>query len=114
MNANSLTQPVKARMEQALQEAFAPVYLHVIDESHLHSSSHANAQTHFQICVVSDAFEGKTRLACHRLVQELLSQELSGIKAFSLYTWTPQAWAAQGQDPGRIASPHCAGASKRT
>ena len=92
---------VKERIEGKLTAALAPVALDVIDESHKHAghighpaSGHPGAlsssETHFQVKVVADAFIGKTRLARHRLINELLAEELrSGVHALAIEARAP-------------------------
>lgn len=64
-----------------LATAFAPATLDVVDESHRHEG-HAGhregGETHFSVYIVSEAFRGKSRLECHRMVNETLSAELKG------------------------------------
>jgi BolA family transcriptional regulator, general stress-responsive regulator len=64
-----------------LNEAFIPESLDVIDESHLHEG-HAGhrpgGETHFRVHIVSKAFEGKSRIDRHRMINTLLAPELSG------------------------------------
>jgi BolA family transcriptional regulator, general stress-responsive regulator len=55
----------------ALRERLDPVRLVVEDESHRHighAGWRAGGETHFRIDVVSQAFEGKSRLERHRIV----------------------------------------------
>ena len=76
-----------------LTEAFAPQSLKVLDESHQHEG-HAGhrpgGQTHYSIYIVSRAFKGKTRLERHRMINQLLSAELTGgIHALAIHAATP-------------------------
>ncbi|WP_454909430.1 BolA family protein [Variovorax gossypii] len=68
--------PTAADIEAALREALAPTQLEVIDESAAHAGhSGANAQgrgTHFRVRIASPRFEGKPRVARHRLVYDAL------------------------------------------
>ena len=77
----SADQPVKHTITNKLREAFTPESLDVIDESHLHEG-HAGhrpgGETHFRIYIVSDAFEGKSRVERHRLINDALAAELAG------------------------------------
>jgi BolA protein len=61
------------RIEALLRDRLAPVHLVVEDESHLHRG-HAGAKEggHFRVTVASAAFEGKTLLEQHRLVQDIV------------------------------------------
>ncbi len=64
-----------------LREAFTPESLDVADESHLHEG-HAGhrpgGETHFRLYIVSQAFEGKSRIERHRMINATLSAELAG------------------------------------
>lgn len=69
--------PVRARdIEQQLQARFQPTRLEVLDESAAHAGhAGANAEgfgSHFRVRIVSAAFDGKTRVASHRLVYDEL------------------------------------------
>ena len=81
-----------------LREAFTPESLDVTDESHLHEG-HAGhrpgGQTHFRIYIVSPAFQGKSRLERHRMINTTLSAELAG---------SVHALAIQAQAPGENAA----------
>lgn len=54
----------------------APTCCEIIDESHLHAGHGGfDAEgSHFFLTIGSPVFEGKTLLACHRLVYEALSE----------------------------------------
>ena len=85
----SVAEIIKKKLEQRL----APSALEVVDESHLHAG-HAGAreggESHFRILVVSDQFEGLTRVARQRLVNETLREELDGpIHALAMKTLSP-------------------------
>jgi len=77
-----------------LREAFAPESLEVTDESHLHEG-HAGhrpgGETHFRIYIVSAAFEGKSRIERHRMINTTLAAELAG---------SVHALAIRAQAPG--------------
>jgi len=77
-----------------LTAALAPKSLEIVDESHLHAG-HAGArpegETHFRVHIVSDAFDGLSRVNRHRLVNKALSLELSSsVHALALSTLTPE------------------------
>jgi len=63
-----------------LSAAFAPQTLDVIDESHLHAG-HAGhrpgGETHYRVHIVSEAFQGKSRIDRHRMINQTLSGELA-------------------------------------
>jgi BolA protein len=64
-----------------LREAFAPQSLEVRDESHLHEGHAGHApggETHFRVNIVSPAFQGKSRIERHRMINTVLAAELAG------------------------------------
>jgi BolA protein len=72
---------VRETIEAKLRAALAPESLMIVDESEKHRG-HAGwregGETHFRISVVSDRFAGLSRIARHRLVNEVLADELAG------------------------------------
>ena len=81
------------RIAGALEQRFAPAKVAVVDDSTRHAG-HAGAapggETHYRVAVVSPAFEGLSRLARQRLVNELLRDEFaSGLHALSLDLKSP-------------------------
>ncbi|PIQ44214.1 MAG: BolA family transcriptional regulator [Gammaproteobacteria bacterium CG11_big_fil_rev_8_21_14_0_20_46_22] len=65
----------KQYIETELTTHLAPSVLKVMDESHLHAG-HAGAQSgasHFAIEIAAKVFEGKTRVAAHRMIYALLA-----------------------------------------
>jgi len=79
-----------------LREAFSPESLDVADESHLHEG-HAGhrpgGETHFRVYIVSPAFEGKSRIERHRMINLALAAELAG---------SVHALAIKAQAPGEV------------
>ena len=87
------------RLAQALRERLGAVHVEVVDESHLHAG-HAGAEGgggHFRALVVSDRFEGLSRVAAQRLVYASLEEELaSWIHALALRTVPASQWPDGG------------------
>ena len=80
-------------IEETLRSELAPVALDVIDESHLHAG-HAGArpggETHFRLDLVSAAFEGKSRVERHRIVNRALDEAFRrGLHALAIRARTP-------------------------
>jgi BolA protein len=76
-----------------LNEAFKPESLDVVDESHLHEG-HAGhrpgGETHFRLYIVSPAFEGKSRIERHRMINAALTAELAGsVHALAIHAHAP-------------------------
>jgi BolA protein len=76
-----------------LTEAFNPESLRVSDESHLHeghSGHRPGGQTHFRVYIVSTAFEGKSRVERHRMINGILAAELAGsVHALAIHASAP-------------------------
>jgi BolA protein len=102
---------VQSTIHDKIVDALAPAALEVINESHMHRVA-KNAETHFKVVVVSESFEGKALLARHRIVNELLADELEGpVHALSIHAYTPKQWAERGGEIPK--SPPCRGAGKK-
>jgi BolA family transcriptional regulator, general stress-responsive regulator len=84
----------KDAITNKLREAFSPESLNVMDESYLHEG-HAGhrpgGETHFRVNIVSGAFEGKSRIERHRMINAALERELAG---------SVHALAIKAQAPG--------------
>jgi BolA family transcriptional regulator, general stress-responsive regulator len=95
----------QTQIETLLVQTFAPKHFSVENESHMHSSG-AGAETHFRVVLVTDAFEGKSLVARHRLVNEVLKPVFAGgLHALSVIPKTVQEYATTGELPK---SPACA------
>jgi BolA protein len=83
-------------IETRLRERLSPLHLEVIDDGAQHAG-HAGAASgggHFSVFVVSASFEGKNRVARHRLVYDLLQDMMQGsIHALALRTVAPSEWS---------------------
>ncbi|MGO8953966.1 MAG: BolA family protein [Rhodomicrobium sp.] len=89
---------VEEYIREKLSKAFAPSDLIVENESAKHAG-HAGArdhlgrhtgETHFRVVVVSAAFEGKSLVERHRLINAVLKDELAGpVHALAIKASTP-------------------------
>jgi len=80
-----------ADIETALQAALQPQQLAVQDDSHLHAG-HAGAREgrHFSLRIVSERFNGLSRVARHRLVYDSLHDLIPrGIHALAIDARAP-------------------------
>ena len=85
---------VQHTITNKLREAFVPESLDVTDESHLHEG-HAGhrpgGETHFRLHIVSPAFEGKSRIERHRMINAALAAELAGpVHALAIKAEAPE------------------------
>ena len=82
------------QIRKKLTEKFNPVQLEVEDESHLHAGhmgARPEGETHFKVMVVSSDFEGQSRVIRHKMVYDVLADELAGpVHALALKTKTPE------------------------
>ncbi|KAJ9072507.1 BolA domain UV induced protein Uvi31 [Entomophthora muscae] len=85
--------PIHTAIEQKLTLELKPLKLLIENESHKHASHSAmrgvdSKETHFKITVVSDLFQGKTLMQQHRLIYDILKEEMGDgkIHALSLKT----------------------------
>ena len=85
---------LKERIESNLRNAFAPIFLEVVDESHLHvghDNHKPGMQTHFSVTLVSHRFSGLNRLERHRKVYDVLEGALKdGVHALRLKLVSPE------------------------
>ena len=101
---------VQNTIEEKISKSLRPAYFEVENESHRHNVP-PGSESHFKVTVVSEQFNGKTLIARHRIMNQLLAEELSGsIHALALHTLTPQEWQQKGEQAPK--SPPCLGGSK--
>lgn len=90
--------PIATIIREKLTAALAPIRLEIEDDSWRHAGHHheggmdaqPGGESHFNLVVVSDAFEGEGRVQRQRTVNRLLREELAGpIHALSIKALTP-------------------------
>ncbi|XP_019052544.1 PREDICTED: protein BOLA1, chloroplastic [Nelumbo nucifera] len=84
-----------SRIKHKLQSALEASVLEVEDVSYQHAGHAAvkgsTNETHFNVKIVSPKFRGQSLVKRHRMVYDLLSEELqSGLHALSIVAKTPQ------------------------
>lgn len=78
--------PIAQIIRQKLESALSPQRIDLEDDSARHAGHHQEGgmdakpggESHFNLVVVSDAFEGQNRVARQRMVQKILAAELEG------------------------------------
>ncbi|KAF5314340.1 hypothetical protein D9619_011907 [Psilocybe cf. subviscida] len=73
--------------EKAIKRAIPVTHLEIEDQS-------SGCGDNYAIVLVSEAFQGKTTLARHRMVNELLKDQIAQMHAFSQKTYTPSQYDA--------------------
>ena len=84
---------LKEWITRTLDERFRPTVLTVVDESHQHAG-HAGwregGETHFRLDIVSKAFQGKSRVERHRMVNAALAPAFErGLHALAIQARAP-------------------------
>jgi len=98
----TMDQIIRSKIEQE----FAPQELILLNESHMHAGPAANS--HFNLTLVSDLFEGKRPVARHQMIYKVLADELAGeVHALVLHVFTQAEWEQAGHKSH--ASPDCQG-----
>ncbi|NWE50825.1 BolA family transcriptional regulator [Brevundimonas sp. P7753] len=78
--------PIATLIREKLTAAFAPQRIDLEDDSWKHAGHHHEGgmdakdggESHFQLTIVSDAFEGQGRVARQRAINAALKEELAG------------------------------------
>ncbi len=79
-------------IEQRLRQAFDPVSLEVLDQSHLHTGHEGakNGGGHFDVRIVSERFAHQNQVKRHRLIYDALDELMSTeIHALGIKAYTP-------------------------
>lgn len=91
--------PVATIIRAKLTDGLAPQRLEIEDDSWRHAGHHheggmdarPGGESHFNLVIVSDVFQGQSRVARQRAVNALLKAELAGpVHALSIKALTPQ------------------------
>ena len=101
---------VEADIRLKLVAALDPVHLDVTNESPMHNVP-SGSESHFKLVIASRRFEGKRLIGRHRLVNQVLADEIAGpVHALAIHAVTPDEWCrTAGKAPD---SPLCRGGSK--
>lgn len=101
---------IQTNIEDKITQALQPEFLEVVNESNMHNVP-PGSESHFKVTVVSREFDNKMLVARHRLLNQLLKEELDGpVHALSLHTLTPAEWQEKNGEIRK--SPPCLGGSK--
>ena len=88
---------VQAIIEKKISDNIQLEFLKIENESDRHAVP-ANSETHFKVTIVSNEFEGTPLISRHRLINNLLKDELAGpVHALALHTMTATQWKVKNQ-----------------
>ncbi|CAH0380736.1 unnamed protein product [Bemisia tabaci] len=98
--------PIESSIRKKLTESLSPMHLEIVNESYMHNTP--DSETHFKLLIISTAFLNKSPIQRHRMVYELLDEELKkGVHALSIVAKTPDQWHEGKRDISP--SPKCRG-----
>ncbi|MEE2957264.1 MAG: BolA/IbaG family iron-sulfur metabolism protein [Pseudomonadota bacterium] len=101
---------VEEKIKNKLKRSLLPSFLKVMNESYMHQVPE-KSETHFKVIIVSTKFSGKSRIARHQLVNQILAEEIKGpVHALSMQTHTLEEWEQNGKVV--LESPLCIGNEK--
>ena len=102
MVSSSTQGPIYSRIQEKLTQELSPTHLQIDDESHKHAGHAAMrektaSETHFNVTVVSQKFDNLPLIQRHRLVNDILADEMNEEKggtvhALSIKAKTPAQW----------------------
>ncbi len=102
---------IQADIEQKLANGIQAKHLEVVNESGNHNVP-PGSESHFKVVIVSEDFADKKLLQRHRMINQVLAEELQGkIHALALHTYTEAEW--QEQSGNAPMSPPCLGGSAK-
>ena len=110
--------PLEESLAGKLGSKFVGDFLRIRNESMGHGfqqtvdTGSSVKETHFNILVVSQQFQGLSLLKRHRLVQLCIAEEAKQLRAVSLHTHTVAEWEQVGEQNAR--SPSCASTNAST
>ena len=100
---------IETSIRNKVLSAFQPAFIELENESSNHHVP-PGSETHFKLILVSEKFQGVSRVDRQRRVYELLSDERAqGLHALAMWTFTPEEWA---KAPQNLESPNCRGGGK--
>ena len=102
-----MSKSLQETMTEKLTQELKPQLLELVNESHMHGRPQY-AETHFKLLVVSEKFQGLSRIDRQRMVNNLFDFERSqGLHALTQKTLTPAEYETQ-KDTLDFQSPACA------
>lgn len=87
-----MTEDRPALIRRELESTLSPTELLIKDQSHLHAGHEGarDGRGHFDVTIVSTAFEGQNRIQRHRMVYDALTELLAtDIHALRIKAFTP-------------------------
>ena len=104
MDANLTSEEL---IHSILQDELLPEYLEVVNESSQHNVP-PNSESHFKVVIVSSAFDEKSRIQRHQMINAILKDALKGpIHALSIQAHTVAEW--EERSGSVLRSPDCIG-----
>jgi BolA protein len=100
---------VQRRIDAKVRQGFSPSHLELVNESSMHNVP-PGSESHFRLVVVSESFQGRSRVQRHQAVYRTLAEELDGpVHALGLQTFTAGEWE---EEQRKLDSPPCLGGER--
>ena len=106
---------IQTEIEGLVRNEFEPVYFELVNESDMHSGP-PGRESHFKLTLVTNKFEGLSRVSRSREVYKVLGDLLgtksnSKVHALALHLYTEAEWDKLKKSPD---SPLCANAPRKS
>ena len=97
---------IEKEITAKLSTVFYPEHLELLNESHMHAG--LATDSHFNLILVSQAFEGLKKVQRHQAVYKVLAEELAGpVHALALHLYSRTEWDISAKEIQK--SPYCEG-----
>lgn len=95
---------IQSQIEQAIDSGFNIDFMQLENESHMHSGP--ATESHFKLTLVSQDFNGFSKVKRQQAVYKVLTSIMPQFHALALHTYTPEEWVENNQSVP--SSPKCA------
>ncbi|BBP44110.1 BolA family protein [Thiosulfativibrio zosterae] len=84
---------LQQQIETQITQNFPVAFMQLDNESHMHSGP--ATESHFKLTLVSEAFQGLSKVKRHQKVYQVLAEQMPQFHALALHTFSPEEWGAQ-------------------
>ncbi len=88
---------LQALIEEEINKGFSVCHLILENESQMHSRG--ELESHFKLVLVSNDFEGVTKVRRHQSIYKVLSELMPQFHALALHLYTEKEWAVLSELP---------------
>ncbi len=88
---------LQSKIEQKVAECFSVINFSIENESYLHSRG--EPESHFKLLLVSNDFEGVSKVKRHQSIYKALSELIPQFHALALHLYTEKEWLEKSGVP---------------